>query len=136
MKANELRIGNFVGLQNKGEILKVKAISEDVEGGFIVKTQTVQGISGRVGPNPLSELSPIPLTEEWLFKFKLKKLKGSFMMYIGDNELEYRINDSELAIWGADGSTEGHNFRVKIDYVHQLQNLYFALTGEELEINL
>jgi hypothetical protein len=26
--------------------------------------------------------------------------------------------------------------RIKIQYVHQLQNLYFALTGEELILNI
>ena len=26
------------------------------------------------------------------------------------------------------------NYGVKLEYVHQLQNLYFALTGKELEL--
>ncbi len=33
--------------------------------------------------------------------------------------------------WHIRGLLKGH----KIEYIHQLQNLYFALTGEELKIN-
>lgn len=36
----------------------------------------------------------------------------------------------------SDGKTETALLPVTIEYLHQLQNLYFALTGEELEINL
>ncbi len=52
---------------------------------------------------------PIPLTEEWLVKFEQK-------------DLDLFILEIEV------------NWNIKIKYVHQLQNLYFALTGEELTI--
>lgn len=38
------------------------------------------------------------------------------------------------AVWVTSGDSEAHLCGVK--YLHQLQNLYFALTGTELSINL
>ena len=74
----------------------------------------------------IKNIEPIPLTEEWLFKLN----------FINDRVLEfYRndITDSTIII--------DYNFicllgysHVKLKYVHQLQNLFFALTGEELEL--
>ena len=67
--------------------------------------------------------NPIPLTEEWLLKFGFKNIK-----------FKYEINN--FIIWLDPRSTyyylnyEGGNIEIK--YVHELQNLYFALTGKEL----
>ena len=72
----------------------------------------------------------IPLTEEWLIKLGFMEHDAAFdkdewCFYIekhGGNWCLLMLRD---------------NFYIKtIEYVHQLQNLYYALTGEELEINL
>lgn len=60
------------------------------------------------------------LTEEWLLKFGIETdfLQWSIQKHV-DGYLIYR----------------GHGcIHVVIKYVHQLQNLYFALTGKELEV--
>jgi hypothetical protein len=111
MKANELRIGNYV-YDNLGGVLKIKGISLD---------------------STLSHIKPIPLTEEWLFKFGFKMNMDNFdwnaglgVNCIGDFELSLRYTDNI-----------GWFYRSKctpIKYVHQLQNLYFAITGDELTI--
>lgn len=68
----------------------------------------------------------IPLTEEYISKFgfeisnKKTWLKTSGV-YPGQIDVEL-TKDFCLTFFGS-----------KIKYVHQLQNLYFALTGEELE---
>jgi hypothetical protein len=77
------------------------------------------------GTTELKECEPIPLTEEWLLKFGFKKYgktelfkKNSFTLKFWDNKLywnDYRWSSNELK------------------HVHQLQNLYFAITREELE---
>jgi hypothetical protein len=65
------------------------------------------------------EVEPIPLTEEWLNRFDWGNRK-----------------DKDLAV--SFGLTSGTihfvagNYYVECYTVHQLQNLYFALTGEEL----
>ena len=72
----------------------------------------------------LDYCSPIPLTEEWLVKFGFDDNfhKGKFWVCLDDDGYFYtnhNLND--------EGFTE-------VLHVHQLQNLYFALTGEELTI--
>lgn len=73
------------------------------------------------------ESEPIPLTEAWLLKFSADSKSLGNNMSFGNGGILHRISD-------------GYNFIVKgyliarVPYVHTLQNLYFALKGEELEI--
>lgn len=62
-----------------------------------------------------ASFEPIQLTEEWLLKFGYQI--GMFWIL---STGEFRINISGI--------------HYDIQYVHQLQNLYFALTGEELTL--
>lgn len=82
---------------------------------------------------------PIQLTEEWLLKFGFQLLTekrvGTKYSEYGNGQIHYekRFNlakHSEKDYWYCLRGS------VKIQYVHQLQNLYFALTGEELTIKL
>lgn len=64
-------------------------------------------------------IEPIPLTEEWLLKFGFKPFVKDFTkngIIIHTRKRGYVLRKSVPII----------------KYVHQLQNLYFALTGEEL----
>jgi hypothetical protein len=76
-----------------------------------------------------SACRPIPLTEEWLVKLGATKFpSGKNKWQIGDKStrlLEYL--DCRQVFIDVASSTE-------LKHVHQLQNLYFALTGEELSI--
>lgn len=109
MKANELRIGNFVS--KDGEIY---------EADFITIRMT-------------ENYEPIPITEEWLLKFGFDKvLPRNDKMYYRLNDY-FVIEDSRVFLLG-DDAFEILKLRQEIKYVHQLQNLYFALTGEELTI--
>ena len=72
------------------------------------------------------DVEPIPLTEDWLerFGFEYSDLNGDsglwkippFQIYGKYNQFIY-------------------DYELDVNYVHQLQNLYFALTGEELKQN-
>ena len=112
MKANELRIGNYV--------------IQDVE--FI---RGISSMSLHKFNLDLIKLIPIPLTEEWLLNFGFKQTNES-------EDVEwYNINGFEIAIDEEDGQVYfvyQHMVLRHILYVHQLQNLYFALTNEELKI--
>jgi hypothetical protein len=78
---------------------------------------------------------PIPLTEEWLLKFGFVAKSIDYNFTLGNIEIASAIRvlstnerrnfylDCEIPEW----------MKIKIEYVHQLQNLYFALTGEELQ---
>lgn len=108
MKAKELRIGNLV--LKEGVIHPIGFYDFENGGANFV----------------VDDYQPIPLTEEWLLKFGFEKNEEEIIfeglkLWWSDNDgmkSYYHIN-SELLIY--------------IDHVHQLQNLYFALTGEELE---
>ena len=122
MKATELRIGNYYAIaENDG--IKYKQLKE-------IAKNDLDYFSGE--DNISHAAKPIPLTEEWR---KRSGFKDNWLR-INDfgNELEWRERTKEIVIWGSDGATDGHNYRVKCEYVHTFQNLYFALTNTELEI--
>lgn len=71
------------------------------------------------------ELQPIPLTEEWLIKFGFR-LSGKWY-YNKRIELNISLYYKNATY----GSNEEYTINYP-SYVHQLQNLIFALRGEEL----
>ena len=127
MKATELRIGNWVL-----EPMKSKGI---VSWG---QCQIFHGDFKLCESNP--ELyKPIPLTEEWLKKFGLEQ-QGSHEQD-GENFIEFGIDDRfSITCLRRSGVFEmdydvGYSQQTRtLKYVHQLQNLYFALTETELEL--
>lgn len=119
MKASELRIGNFVfGVEQgyKETALPIACLHND-------DTVRLQVGNDTVGCYRSKAINPIPLTEEWLLMFGFKKVGEAF--YIG-LEYEYFLNGI------FNDYTAGCTISLNIKYVHQLQNLYFALTGEEI----
>ena len=75
---------------------------------------------------------PIKLTEKWLFKFGFEQN--------GILELKFdEYSKGFITLGMVNGGEEiyqfiydGKCFLTFVEYVHQLQNLYFALTGKEL----
>jgi hypothetical protein len=116
MEAKELRIGNWIKLDGE---LETTVDCHDI-------TQL------DVAPHSII-IEPIPLTEEWLLKFGKTKLGLSVQQSsYPDGDLYVGFDDK--GICRLMNCSEGFNFGKEIKYVHQLQNLYFALTGEELII--
>jgi hypothetical protein len=117
MEAKELMIGNYV-LQDNEFIKGITSNSiHKFDLGFI-------------------KLEPILITEEWLFKFGFKDRSGTLK-----NKMSYgiEIGKMEIAWYRQDNKTRfqtiENGFILKyVNYVHELQNLYFSLTGEELII--
>ena len=72
----------------------------------------------------LDRFSGIPLTDEWLVKFGFEESEFVFSknMYFIKGMQIWKCNDMFLC------DKNG----IYIKHVHQLQNLYFALTGKEL----
>lgn len=116
IKANELRIGNYF-IDAKGRLCTVDVVSADME-------ETI--ITVKRGALTTLPIKPIPLTEEWLLKFGYSEIEFSIpKKYRNHSRVSLRCNfDDERLFY--DGR--------QIQYVHQLQNLYFALCGEELTI--
>ena len=118
MKANELRIGNYIQDQG-GKILRIDWFEQN--------KACMQMFVNYIEVHPLTEhfdsMQPIPLTEEWLMKFGFEALFSGAGYVKNHVEIGYNHNGFYIITSG-----------LKIKYVHQLQNLYFALTGEELTI--
>jgi hypothetical protein len=139
IQANELKIGNLVyyngNLQEIGSVTEIKknlitgdeCVVLDYRSDILHQTQYLQ---------------PIPITEEWLLKCGFDKRESSVCdaFYIGINpitkdwlfDIVWLKNMMDYSYEDFAFYRNGHH---KIHSVHQLQNLYFALTGEELEIN-
>jgi hypothetical protein len=112
MKVTELRIGNFVNVN--GWFSEIAAIGYNyVE------------ISNGIEEHLIKELEPITLTEEWLERFGWVKSKDRSHFW-HDSNLSLWFNDNGLFIESVGG-------KLYIKHLHQLQNLYFALTYEELQ---
>ena len=125
---NEIRQGNYVSItpfEDETDILQLN--EEEIENLYIFKNW--------------DRIKPIPLTEEWFLKFGFESvLKGYNYLTIRKTSLYVYINDngeSGICIEDLDNNLTQEEelcFSIKIKYVHQLQNLYFALTNEELTI--
>lgn len=81
----------------------------------------------------LENYEPIHLTEEILLKCGFDRICNNFEYdwllihtHLSTGEFHFLLNESKS------GKLKVTNLK----YVHQLQNLYFALTNEELTINL
>jgi len=110
MKAEELRIGNLVNVDEK---------AYKISGGDLYNLENYSKNYGHL-------YKPIPLTEKWLLKFGFDKEIRSELWFRPD----FWVQEMLLL----PGSFYHNGLEIK--YVHQLQNLYFALTGEELEQQL
>jgi len=119
MKASELRIGNLVNGPKQNAAYPVIEISE-----LSVRIQFDNGNDwyGR------DQLHGIPLTEEWLLKFGFEDHK------VFDNLIGYKKNEVEIHVYEELFCLANNEYAKSLNYLHQLQNLYFALTGEELTI--
>lgn len=139
MRASELRIGNQI---------YVKCIAKECGyDEFEAQECNIHNIKGVFEGNDDFLYEPIPLTEEWLIKFGFEKViyDTDETGYGTDYELDIKgvgcisySDDFSCALFGSKESSKNElGFLPNWDnckHVHQLQNLYFALIGEELKI--
>lgn len=122
--SNELRQGNWV--ERIGHPLKVTGIKND---DIFVDANGVE-----LEYYIFDGINPIPITEEWFLKFGFTFDKKDMTELLSPE-----VKHPKKYIKGVVKIIEQKDFFVfvryefQIKYVHQLQNLYFALTGEELE---
>jgi hypothetical protein len=120
MKANELRIGNWFIEYDE---------PQQFDGDFY----------------HLIDIKPIPLTEEWLLKlgFYSCETNACYTKYIYTNSRS-RVKNWVVKLFNGTHTNGSRRYgnklnkyywdKIELKHVHQLQNLYFALTGEELTI--
>lgn len=113
INANELRIGNWI----------LNGNDHPIEVGYHeIKYATLH-------PGTQNNYEPIPLTPEILEKCGFGKQ---------DNNSHQLDTDVGFCLWGRNGEInvhayEGDEIGEAVKHLHQLQNLYFALTGNEIE---
>jgi len=120
MKETELRIGN-ISVDSNGVEVKIMELLTDYARVWVNKDEWVS-----VGCN---YLNPVELTEEWLLKFGFEKdseyiVGAGICWYFKHPDYKYKLSETfRLLLLGID-----------LKYVHQLQNLFFSLTEEDLMI--
>lgn len=117
MEAKELRIGNIVYSKLDSANLSVYQI--DALGCLLENNNGCRWIE-------LHDILPIRPTEEILLRCGFKKV----------GKLNYKYNDFKITIFGGEFCFYTYHYKIIIESIHQLQNLYFSLTTKELEINL
>jgi len=124
MKVSELRIGNLLRDKvTKTELRVTKLTEQDIVTYVIDRSMF-----------PLQDgwgIEPIPLTEERLLKFGFEDDRDNLMI-LRKGVFEFyfdKVDKDGISLYEKwDG-----NFLCNVEYVHEFQNLHFALTGEELK---
>ena len=115
LQSKDLRIWNLVKSELYSDVIQIDMID-------------LNGVVGMQGGGLIAndQIEPIPITEEWLGILGFNHnhdlfVRGLIMRYIFSYQIIELIRYERLIDF-------------KIEFVHELQNLYFALTGEELEL--
>lgn len=128
MRENQLRIGNFfISPITKDEVLTVTGIRHTNTYGYMIYYTSESGVSSL---EHADLLFPIPITEEWI-------LRLGFESYLSKNLYFNNLHCIELigtVFYFKPFCTIDAYCYIEIKSVDQLQNFYFALTGEELTL--
>lgn len=122
MDVKELRLGNLIQ-DRKNRVCIVKSLHLKCIQARTIGSSTFERVDDG------EPFKPIPLTNEWLdwlgFEYKEMYYQSKYLV---------ALNDCFMIIQRVDGFFYVDAPNNELKHVHQLQNLYFALTGEELTI--
>jgi len=145
MEAKELRIGNYVKYATQ-ETLVLDLLRTHAELGYYKDSIGFE--------RKYDEFKPINITDEYLLNLGFENWGlgtqwnneyESYVRYVRHNDLDGTSNFEIHYVKSTYGNTEHYQYIISCDeddrlnwgedleYIHQLQNLYFALTNKELE---
>nr|WP_315026061.1 hypothetical protein [uncultured Chryseobacterium sp.] len=135
MEAKELLLGSII--YSKGQNIK--------DGQFLgwknYETKvTIEVLQHILNNNTDYKYSPITLTEEWLLKFGFEQMKDSTTYEWKDGDyrsiqVDLKSNEAEIYLCGYDYAMSSQCFPIDhIQYIHQIQNLFYSLNGKELNL--
>ncbi len=151
MQVTELRIGNIIKFENsETEIVRVEEIyKEHPYPHYFIEWTLLKGSedSFEEGDYLLSEFEPIALSPLLLekacgFKGEEEEISAyegynAFKTYTKDFfSIDYLYNGAQPDKFEFEYHNGRYDVTIEIKYLHQLQNLYFTLSGKELLINL
>lgn len=136
IEAKDLRIGNLIYFTKDHPVSEVTQIFKKG-----VNVNTTDGMC------PYVLIEPIKLTEKWLINFGFKECEPSRYGHkytIGRADWGFTIENSfEKETWffghehydsgNEDENNKSMHFCFDLKYVHQLQNIFYSLTDEELQ---
>lgn len=143
MKPSDLRLGNYVNFKNREDIDYCEVTDLSASGGIYILRNFKYG-EGDDQLEAIEDITGIPLTEAWLERLGLIKKYLENPFQDGGYELDEKGNrwyswvddgafnlevQSDGQIWFEIYSNYAH-----LKYVHQLQNLYYAVREKELVI--
>lgn len=127
MDIDQLREGNIIVVyprENQEGILSIREMHQ--------KSVICDMLSPRAGYQfriLLNEINPIRLSNDWLVKASFRQDPDEMDRWLGpDDLLPFRF-------LGRSGIL-GHVDERKVEYLHQLQNTYFELTGKKLHVSI
>jgi hypothetical protein len=129
MKASELRIGNLVDYEKTTHIITA------IDGNNYGRSRWYRQPTNEPDyEHTFDNIESIPLTSELLEKCGFKQISDREWV-IGENPVnqDYMMVIRWTKIYNHFYYSNGH---FKLLYLHQLQNLYYCLAGEELQIDL
>lgn len=124
IQEKDLRIGNWVewvfpnrnNQPNKYQFCQVESVRDKIVG----------VLGSAYG---YDQIRPIPITPGILKNVGFSKISELYTISIGKEDLDIWLDTMEVKI-------SDKFIGIKCNYVHQLQNIYFSLTNEELSIQL
>lgn len=129
MKANELRVGNYVVAVDHvfGEVLKIDATQITMLNFPYTDIITFS--------QPIDVLKPIPITKEWLVeKFGFNDNGGGYYQHSEYNFFLFHIEqDGYFECYRQVPTNDDSGDFKTLQHVHKLQNLFYELFDEELE---
>jgi len=140
IQANEIKVGNI--FHNNSSGLNFTVTKENI-------SDVLNNLELKLMSNPPKDIIVgVPLTEEILLKCGFKRNTyqhfefGEYVYFTYEIDCNYELSINigkgvkRLSIDFFDGDKNSTVPINNIKYLHQLQNLYFALTNQELQINL
>lgn len=153
MKQQELRVGNlFYPINRSGSVhvpveVSLKICEISISGVSAVYSDKKPAEVEDFMKFKFSDISPIPISEEYLLSFGFKKIENTFDDF---TEIQYELETEEVYFnysddWSIAIADSKKTFlntgnyiapSTKIaDKIHLLQNLFYSLTGKEIHEN-
>lgn len=127
LKVKDLRVGNYI----------YSSLTESV---VEVSTKVLRLMESEIRVKGETTYKGVPITEDILLKCGFSR--GLYIDNLFFTKLDIVNGDYSEIIIDMSDCLEVHldinNFSIKVEckYLHQLQNLYYSVTGKELEVKL